>query len=227
MPGVALAGLASSRAPGQGEAGFTMPVVKLTLTDEEMDLLRKWSNGSAIATIVKHTVLLKASIELGTLAVPTRYPPGTHCGPNEPSTHQVPTKGTSSTQRGPGTQIALQSTKKEEYIASETVDAAKRIIGHFNQTCGGTVGIMDQKVIAKIAQRLDAYSEDDAKAVITWAQERWPPGDEYRYCVALSYLLGDKFGEHLTASKQSKPKPKVFHPGAEFMIDYEEPGAND
>jgi hypothetical protein len=86
---------------------------------------------------------------------------------------------------------------------------------------------MDQKVIEKIAPRLEVYSEDDAKAVITWAQARWPVGDRYRYCVALSYLLGDKFGEHLTQAKEHGAAPSVFHPGPEFMIDYEEPTDDD
>lgn len=179
-----------------------MPILKLTVTDDEMELLKKWANGSALATLAKHAVLLKAANDLSTLLVPLRYPSGTLA---VPSTLQVPIKGTASTRSKPGTNCALQFTSEKNInIDTERTEAAQRIIGYYNQICGGQVAILDQSAIGIISEKLEAYTEEDAQGVIEWGNRCWPPGDEWRpKCLTITHLFGKKFGDYLTAPRQT------------------------
>lgn len=109
-------------------------------------------------------------------------------------------------------------------IRIETREAATRIIGHFNRTCGGLVSTLDQPAIGRIAAKLENYTEENSQAVIDWGNTRWPKGDKWRErCLNITHLFGDKFGHYLTAAGQSKETaaPKVFHPGEEFILKSE------
>ncbi len=83
----------------------------------------------------------------------------------------------------------------------------------------------DGVAIGAIEKLLESYTEQQAVDVFEWAQENWPPGSEYRYCVTISHLLGSKFGDHITKAAQRKEEkaPNVFHPGEEFMLKHEDP----
>lgn len=140
----------------------------------------------------------------------------------EPAGNQLVT-GTKSATRG-----RERSPKKKEELAKretrpEIAATCQRIIGHFNQTCAGRVSILDKGATEKLTELLAIYSEEDICGVISWAQRRWPPGDQYRHCVQLSYLCGDKFGDHLTQSLRGRaePPPKAAPmDSAEEMWEY-------
>lgn len=121
-----------------------MPIIKLTVSELELELLRRWANGSAVATLAKHAVLLKARTDMGTLAVPSkyplstlpvpsvgtpatnpksrvplRYPPGTQCGPDDSA-------------ENPGTDRALlrsgeEKSKRRRREEEEVREEKKRI----------------------------------------------------------------------------------------------------
>jgi uncharacterized phage protein (TIGR02220 family) len=175
-----------------------MPTIKLTVSDEELAFLRLWANGSAVATLAKHAVLLKARLDLGTHAVPsngtasTRQVPteGT-AGPSlEPGTHVVPTEGTAVNPANRGTSLALSPEKKKKKKRrnkrgdarggqAELVGTApppvsepfvREVVGHLNDVCGTAFPPHDKKVREYIAQLMaDGYTIDDMKAVNEWA----------------------------------------------------------
>jgi hypothetical protein len=213
----------------EGEEGRVVPTIKITLTDLEMQEVKDWACGSALAPFAKQALLHKVR---GSHRLP-QVAPGSHKVPTVTGSQEAPQVATGN-QGLPGTESATPARGHSPEKNIEKEETAQRLIGHFNQTCGGLVATMDKSAIKCISEKLETYTEADARAVIEWGNSRWPRGDLWRErCLNITHLFGDKFSGYLTATttpkssaeQQWKPKKEQPHERRE-RLDREEAERN-
>jgi uncharacterized phage protein (TIGR02220 family) len=202
-----------------------MPIVKFTVSDEEMDLIRKWADGVPVGPLVRRLVMQA-------IKVPTEYLPGTSQVPprylveNPPEVPTGALTGTSQVPPKAGTDHALSPEKKgrkkkkqEVFVDTESPPTVEpyvaEIVAHLNETCGLRAVPSDPKIREAInAHRANGYEIDDFKAVHVWADRNWPDesdsnGKNWRTIMLVpSKLYGEKFGDWVSKARaMSKSNP--------------------
>lgn len=174
-----------------------MPVIKLNLTEPEMQAVLKWARGCPIAPLAKHALLERAGYQEGTNS--------TLSGPSVAADLSVPSQGTTRVLGEFGTTPALSSSQKEKEKRErkkgpDPLEVAERVIGRINELRPEKKGpgFSPKTYQGDIATLLrKGFTESDFCTVIDWLARENEKGGDWGWFVPATIFKPTLFGKKL------------------------------